>query len=44
MLYLMADTFIWYRDLIIGKSNNLKQVIQNNLKVISKGYGFKGRK
>ena len=39
-----GDTFIWYRDLIIGKSNNLKQVIQNNLKVISKGYGFKGRK
>ena len=39
-----GDTFIWYRDLIIGRSNNLKQVIQNNLKVISKGYGFKGRK
>ncbi|MAU63358.1 MAG: PHP domain-containing protein [Flavobacteriaceae bacterium] len=39
-----GDTFIWYRDLIIGKSNNLKQVIENNLEVISKGYGFKGRK
>ena len=39
-----GNTFIWYRDLIIGRSNNLKQVIQNNLKVISKGYGFKGRK
>ena len=39
-----GDTFIWYRDLIIGKSNNLKQVIENNLKVVSKGYGFKGRK
>ena len=38
-----GDTFIWYRDLIIGKSNNLKQVINNNLKVISKGYGFKGK-
>ena len=30
-------------DKIIGKSNNLKQVIQNNLEVISKGYGFKNR-
>ena len=39
-----GNTFIWYRDLIIGKSNNLKQVIENNLKVVSKGYGFKGRK
>ena len=39
-----GDTFIWYRDLIIGKSYNLKQVIENNLKVVSKGYGFKGRK
>ena len=39
-----GDTFIWYRDLIIGKSNNLKQVIENNLEVISEGYGFKGRK
>ena len=39
-----GDTFIWYRDLIIGKSNNLKEVIENNLEVISKGYGFKGRK
>lgn len=38
-----GDTFIWYKDLIIGKSNNLKQVIQNNLEVISKGYGFKNR-
>ena len=33
-----GDTFIWYRDLIIGKSNNLKQVIENNLDVVSKGY------
>tara|TARA_B100001250_G_C19750052_1_gene767271 strand:- start:237 stop:1364 length:1128 start_codon:yes stop_codon:yes gene_type:complete len=39
-----GDTFIWYRDLIIGKSNNLKQVVENNLEVVSKGYGFKGRK
>ena len=39
-----GNTFIWYRDLIICKSNNLKQVIENNLKVVSKGYGFKGRK
>ena len=39
-----GNTFIWYRDLIIGKSYNLKQVIENNLKVVSKGYGFKGRK
>jgi len=39
-----GDTFIWYRDLIIGKSNNLKQVIENNLEVVSKGYGFKNRK
>ena len=39
-----GDTFIWYRDLIIGKSNNLEQVIENNLEVVSKGYGFKNRK
>ena len=39
-----GDTFIWYRDLIIGKSNNLRQVIENNLEVVSKGYGFKNRK
>jgi hypothetical protein len=39
-----GDTFIWYRDLIIGKSNNLKQVIEKNLEVVSKGYGFKNRK
>ena len=38
-----GDTFIWYKDLIIGKSNNLKQVIQNNLEVISKGYRFRNR-
>ena len=30
-----GDTFIWYRDLIIGKSNNLKQVIENNLEIVS---------
>lgn len=39
-----GDTFIWYRDLIIGKSNNLKQVIDNNLEVISKGYSYRDRK
>jgi hypothetical protein len=39
-----GDTFIWYRDIIIGKSNNLEQVIENNLEVVSKGYGFKNRK
>ena len=39
-----GDTFIWYRDLIIGKSNNLKQVIENNLEVVSKGYGYRDRK
>ena len=39
-----GDTFIWYRDLIIGKSNNLKQVIENNLETVSKGYGYRDRK
>ena len=39
-----GETFIWYRDLIIGKSNNLKQVIDNNLEVISKGYSYRDRK
>ncbi len=39
-----GDTFIWYRDLIIGKSKNLKQVIENNLEVISKGYEYNNRK
>ena len=39
-----GDTFIWYRDLIIGKSNNLKQVIDNNLEVIPKGYSYRDRK
>ena len=39
-----GDTFVWYRDLIIGKSNNLKQVIDNNLEVISKGYSYRDRK
>jgi hypothetical protein len=39
-----GDTFIWYRDLIIGKSSNLKEVIDNNFEIVSKGYGFKGRK
>jgi len=39
-----GDTFIWYRDLIIGKSKNLKQVIENNLEVISKGYKYNNRK
>ena len=39
-----GDTFIWYRDLVIGKHKNLKQVIDNNLKVVSKGYGYRDRK
>ena len=26
-----GDTFIWYRDLVIGKHKNLRQVIDNNL-------------
>ena len=39
-----GDTFIWYRDLIIGKSNNLEQVIDNNFEIISKGYGYRDRK
>jgi len=39
-----GDTFIWYRDLIIGKSNNLNQVIENNLEIVSKGYGYRDRK
>ena len=39
-----GDTFIWYRDLVIGKHKNLRQVIDNNLKVVSKGYGYRDRK
>ena len=39
-----GDTFIWFRDLVIGKHKNLKQVIDNNLKVVSKGYGYRDRK
>ncbi len=38
-----GDTFIWYRDLVIGKSNNLEQVIKNNFEIISKGYGYRDR-
>lgn len=39
-----GDTFIWYRDLVIGKHKSLRQVIDNNLKVVSKGYGYRDRK
>lgn len=39
-----GDTFVWYRDLIIGKSKNLNQVIENNLEIISKGYNYRDRK
>ena len=38
-----GDTFIWYRDLVIGKSNSLEQVIKNNFEIISKGYGYRDR-
>ncbi|MEC7478245.1 MAG: Sb-PDE family phosphodiesterase [Bacteroidota bacterium] len=39
-----GNTFVWYRDLIIGKSKNLNQVIENNLEIISKGYNYRDRK
>ena len=39
-----GNTFVWYRDLIIGKSENLNQVIENNFEIISKGYNFRDRK
>lgn len=39
-----GNTFVWYRDLIIGKSENLNQVIKNNFEIISKGYNYRDRK
>jgi predicted metal-dependent phosphoesterase TrpH len=39
-----GNTFVWYRDLIIGKSENLNQVIENNFEIISKGYNYRDRK
>ncbi len=39
-----GNTFVWYRDLVIGKSENLNQVIKNNFEIISKGYNYRDRK
>ena len=39
-----GNTFIWFRDLIIGKHENLTQVINYNFEAISKGYNYRDRK
>ena len=39
-----GKTFVWFRDIIIGKNENLNQVINNNFEVVAKGYNYRDRK
>ena len=39
-----GKTFVWFRDIIIGKNENLIQVINNNFEAVQKGYNYRDRK